>query len=324
MSRRPLYISATGGSGLGAPEVFRCPRRVYYFREGWRRRYTPSYFWYGTRIHHWAFLPYLEPEKVDNLPEQARMDIAKICIEGKYEWIRQRGAETKPTKITELAEVSEKEIIDLPRMADVMIQVWDKRKYDPDNVEYCEYRYRMPLVDPKRALITSEADELNTYLVGRWDIGLRKPRSVIDLKTSQNPLENIHLREFGYHRQVSIYRYAYKFETGMDPEDVGFFQLTKHMTFASIAKYAHLITLPKPMKYYDVYQWLLSAARAVRKCEDDSEKMSPRDAWPQYWNCSGPFGDPCEFAPFCYANNWPTRESWEEKVKSSLTYRKEE
>lgn len=314
--RETLYISAAGGSGQGVLEVFECPRKVLYRRQGWKYRAKPSYFWFGSRIHLHAFRPYLTPNEADNLPERARQDVERICKSGMYSYKFQPAEQEQEVEVQENAEVTPEDVASLPDIASLQMDVWQERLYDPDRVIACEKLQVAEPRDPSTGEMPHEAEELNFRIVRRSDLllGDGKVDAIRDLKTAKGPLTDIAIKEFGYHLQLSTDRYVNSALGNPDVADIGFFLLTKHKKRETIAKYAVDMPLERALPFHQVFEIYMQAARLLRQCEDT-------EAWPQnYASCEGRFS-PCIFQALCFPEKWGTQEELEKHIRELLVRR---
>ncbi len=319
MADNILYLSPAGGSGLRIRDVFECRRKVLLKRRGWKFKRVPSGLWFGGRIHHFAFMPYLDPKGISDLAAQAREDITNIVASGKlpYEYTDKKTGEL--VKGESAAEVREQDA-DLPRVAEAQMDVWVEKLYRPEDVCGCETKMIADPVDPKTGQVSNEAAELRFKIVGRSDLMLGtpgNPRAIRDLKTCAAPLKDIAVSEFDYHFQLSTYRYLNAAMTAKDISDVGFFQLVKYKTVASILKYAVDIPLVRALPFKTVYDVILEAAKRLRRCEAKAEQGNPEDAWPRDYACETGF-KVCEFLPLCFPEKWGTQSELDTFVSENL------
>ncbi len=321
MADNILYLSPAGGSGLRIADIFQCPRKVLLKRRGWKFRRVPSYFWYGGRIHHWAFQPYLNPGVVKDLAAAAREDVTNIIASGMspYEYTDSTGTLCKSESPVDIKESS----ADLPRIAEVQMDVWSERLYRPEDVTECEKKMVCGVVDPRTGQVSNEAVELRVKFAFRKDLCLGTggmggvTKAIRDFKTCGAPLKDIPTKEPDYHTQLSMYRYGNAVITETDITDVGLFQMVKYKTRESVSKYAVDIPLVRPLSFISIYEKIMAAARLVRQCEANAERMNPEDAWPKGYACQARYGI-CEFLPLCSPESWGTQAELDTFVSENL------
>lgn len=307
---QPMALSHSGGSGFRAATIFECPRKAALKLLGWRVIFKPVALVFGSIIHKHAFKPYLSKAgRVE--PESARDETQDMVNHEKYQ-DTYVGLDGKRRKVTQKVEVSDKNRLELPDLAERQMRVWAEKGYDPGTVKACERLMVWDLVDPETNEIPGEAEGVR--VAGRLDLAIDTGEGygIRDLKTAKSPLKATWIEDIGYSRQLSTYRYGWTVLTKTEPKDVGLFQLTKHKKLDTIREHAHELILNNPFTFKRVFDELMEAVSRLR-VEEAAKK------WPcNPHACVGKYSN-CEFLPLCYSDQFDDPDEW----KATL-YRRDE
>jgi len=303
----PFGLSHSGGSGFRIGTVYECPRKAALTLLGWTTKRTAFYFAFGTLIHRHAFRPYLGDGDVD--PKAARAETQDMVDTEKAVSATYVGIDGKEHTETQDIAVKASDRAEAPVVASNMMTVWSEGRYPDVDVTACEERVRSPVRDPDTG---GEPEEFQAFRVlGRLDMVLRRGDvwAVRDFKTARSKLKAEWFSNLDYHRQLSLYRYAWASVRGEIVNDVGAYQMTKHKTLKAVRENSGEVILAKPLRFRTIYDEVTGAIRRLRECERTG-------VWPcNPFSCAGKFGEPCPFMPLCWADQYDDPNEWKKTLR---------